>query len=289
MNLLHRLAMFLAASTAFSTGACAQQIGESSVIRPVAAGAPDAEALVRVAPGATVEQHAITAGDGTRLAGTLLRQPSARTTILYFGGNQFTVGKLGVAAARLLAPTGANLMFVDHRGYGQSQGTPTAQNLLTDGVAVFDYLAAVPRVAKTRIVVHGQSLGSFIAGHVAAERDLAGVVLESTITTAEEWVRGRAGGIPITIAPALRGLGNQRNMTRIAEPMLLLVGQADDTTPPALSEALFRQSPLAPGRKTLAVIAGAGHNDVLLKPAGQQAYRAFLRRLDRSPPRRRSN
>jgi hypothetical protein len=279
MNVFARAALLITASTAFAASACAAQITERTLIRPVPAGAPDAAALVRTARGASVDRHVITARDGTRLSGVLLRQPGARVTILYFGGNQFTVGRLGVAAARLLAPTGANIMLVDHRGYGQSKGSPTGQNLLTDGVAVFDYLAALASVSRTKIVVHGQSLGSFIAGHVAAERDLAGVVLESSITTTEDWARAQGAPAQVTIEPALRGQGNQRNMARIAEPLLLLVGAGDRTTPPRLSDALFRQSPLAPDRKTLVVVEGAGHNDVLTKPAGQQAYRAFLQRL----------
>jgi len=279
MNSVHRLAMLFAASTAFISSACAAQVTEGSLIRPVVAGAPDRAALLLAAPGAAVEQHTILVGTETRLAATLLRQPNARVTILYFGGNQFTVGKFGAMTARLLASTGANLMFVDHRGYGQSQGTPTAQNLQSDGVAIFDYLAALRGIAATKIVVHGQSLGSFVAGHVAAERNLGGVVLESSITTTEDWVRGRARAVPMTIAPALRGLGNQRNVARITEPLLLLVGEADGTTPPALSEALYRQSPLTANRKILAVVAGAGHDNVLNKPAGQRAYRAFIEGL----------
>jgi alpha-beta hydrolase superfamily lysophospholipase len=279
MNVFTRPMILLLASTTLASTACAVQVSESSLIRPVAAGAPDADAIVRAAPGATVEQHTITTADGTRLAGTLVRQPGARATILYFGGNQFTVGKLGLLAVKTFAPAGANLMLVDHRGYGQSEGGPTGQNLMTDGVTTFEYLAALPGIAETKIVVHGHSLGSFVAGHVAAARDLAGVVLESSITTTEDWIRARAGGIPTVVSPALRGQGNQRNMPRITEPLLLIVGEADGTTPPTLSQALYRQSPLSADRKTLAVIPGAGHNNVLATPAGQQAYQDFLQRV----------
>ena len=267
-----------------ATSACAFQVSESSLIRPVAAGPLAADALAKVAPGLRVEPHTITTADGTRLSAVLLRRPAAKITILYFGGNQFTVGKLGVAAARMLGSLDANLMLVDHRGYGQSGGVPTAANLLTDGVAIFDHLAGLPGVDPSKIVVHGQSLGSFIAGHVAATRPTAGVVLESTITTTEEWVRAQSGGIPVQISPGLAGLGNKRNIGRIEEPLLLMVGASDTTTPPRLSEALYRLSPLPAGRKTLAVIEAAGHNGVLMQRAAQEAYSAFLGRVAAGTP-----
>jgi pimeloyl-ACP methyl ester carboxylesterase len=133
------------------------------------------------------------------------------------------------------------------------------------------------------VIVHGQSLGSFIAGHVAAERPTAGVVLESSATTTEDWVAANLRGarrilVHARIDESLRGRGNLANMARIEEPLLLLVGGADSTTPPTLSQALYAASPLPPGRKTLAILPRAGHTDVLLQPEAIAAYRAFLDR-----------
>jgi hypothetical protein len=257
-----------------ATAGCTIQIDERSLIRPVPSGPLTAEALARAAPGLRLEPHTITASDGTALAAVLLRSPGADLTILYFGGNQFTVGRFGAGTAHLMAPLKVNLMLVDYRGYGVSAGAPTAARLMTDGLDVYDHLARLPGVG--RIVVHGQSLGSFVAGNVAAERTTAGVVLESTVTTTEDWVRSQAGGMRVAVAPALAGLGNRRNIARIEEPLLILVGARDTTTPPALSEALYRQSPLPPGRKMLSIIPGAGHDGVLVQPAAREAYRAFL-------------
>jgi fermentation-respiration switch protein FrsA (DUF1100 family) len=223
----------------------------------------------------------IPAADGVKLHAIHLQKPGARTTILYFGGNGYTIGRFGALSAGVFSPLNVNLMIVDHRGYGSSEGTPTAANVQADGLAAFDYLARLPGVEAARIVVHGQSLGSFIAGHVAASRDTAAVVLESSITTAEEWVRARAGNAPVKVrlADTLKGQGNLRNMTALAEPLLLLVGSLDKVTPPILSERLYKASSLPEGRKSLVVVEGASHNDVLLKPSAIKAYEEFLSRL----------
>lgn len=260
---------------------CTAHISEQSLIHPTAGGAIPAAALAQAAPAYTLTEHWIPAADGARLSAVLLRQPGARITVLYFGGNGYTMERFGAATAAAFAPLGVNLMIVDHRGYGRSEGTPTVANFEADGIAAFDYLARLDGMAGERIVVHGQSLGSFIAGRVAAERPAGGVVLESSATTTEQWVDSNLRGVArlvvhTDIDPSLRGRGNLANMNAIEEPLLLLVGGNDRTTPPALSQALYAASTLPEGRKTLVLVPRAGHNDVLLQPEAIRAYAAFL-------------
>lgn len=251
------------------------QLTEAVLLRPVPGGTVTQEAVSAVAPAYRVTDHRIVAADGTRLHAVLLRQPNARGTILYFGGNGYTIERFGAAVAAVFAPLGVDLMIVDHRGYGMSQGRPTVAALESDSLTAYDYLAALPGIARARILVHGQSLGSFTAGHVAAHRPTAGVVLESTITSAEQWAAAMIGE-GATIDEALRNRGNLRYMPRIEEPLLLLVGANDRVTPASFSQALFDASPLAAGRKTLAIVPGAGHNDALTRPEALAAYRTFL-------------
>lgn len=264
--------------------ACTAQISERTLLHPTPGGALSAEALEGAAGVYDMSDQWIVAPDGVRLSAVLLRQPGARTTILYFGGNGFTIERHGAFVAGIFAPLGVDVMIVDHRGYGRSGGVPTQANLEADGVAAFDYLTGTLGVDPGRVIVHGQSLGSFIAGRVAAERQTGGVVLESSATTTEEWVAANLRGarrllVRAEIDPALRGRGNLANMARIEEPLLILVGASDRTTPPSLSEALYAASPLPAGRKTLAVVPGAGHSDVLLRPQAVAAYRGFLSTL----------
>jgi fermentation-respiration switch protein FrsA (DUF1100 family) len=275
----YRLAI-LAALGALSLGACTAQFTEQQLIRPVPGGTLSPEAAAAAAPAYRVTPHTIAAADGTRLHAVLLRQPGARATILYFGGNGYTIGRFGAATAAFFAPLGVDLMIVDHRGYGLSEGVPTVAQMEADGLASFDYLAALPGRGPRAIVVHGQSLGSFIAGNVAANRPAAAVVLESSVTTTEEWVRSQGGSmgalLRVEIGESLRGRGNLAYVARISEPLLLLVGSSDTTTPPRFSEALYAASPLPAQRKLLAVIEGAGHNDVLLRPEAAAVYARFL-------------
>ena len=264
---------------------CTAEVRESDLMRPLRGGALTAEAVVAAAPAYSLAEHRIPGAAGNRLYAVHLRQPGARTTILYFGGNGYVVGRYGAWSASVFAPLGVDLILVDHRGYGLSEGSPSAAAVEEDGLAAFDYARRLVGPGG-RIVVHGHSLGSFIAGHVAANRPADGVVLESSATTTEDWVEAgtpRAAKLfirKVDIGESLRGRGNLANMPRIEEPLLLLVGARDGTTPPRLSQGLYAASPLPAARKTLRTIAGAGHEDVMTKPETIAAYRTFLRSLN---------
>jgi hypothetical protein len=260
---------------------CQPRIDEASLLRPIPGGALPTAMLAQAAPAYAMSEHMIPAPDGARLSAVLLRQPGAWATILYFGGNGYTIERFGAMTARQFAALGVDLMIVDHRGYGRSEGVPTQANVENDGLAAFDYLTGALGEAPARVIVHGQSLGSFIAGRVAAERPAGGLVLESSATTTEDWVDANLGGVTRLvvrprIADSLRGRGNLANMPRIEEPLMILVGERDRTTPPRLSQALFAASPLPEGRKRIAVIAGADHNNVMAQPQSIEAYRSFL-------------
>jgi hypothetical protein len=266
-------------------GGCTMEVRESDLIRPVRGGALSAEAVAAAAPAYSLTEHRIPSAGGARLYAVHLRQPGAKATILYFGGNGYTAGRFGAWTASVFAPLGVDLMIVDHRGYGLSEGRPAIAAMEADALAAFDHLRGLGG-SGSRIVVHGHSMGSFLAGHVGAHRAAAAIVLESSATTTEQWVSAATPGAAklfirkAKIDPSLRGRGNLANMRLIDEPLLLLVGAKDGATPPRLSEGLYAASPLPEGRKVLKTVAGAGHADVMTKAEAIGAYRAFLSRLD---------
>jgi len=275
-----------AAALLLLAAGCTARIDESSLVHPIKAGALDPASLTGSAARFTAEQHWIERPDGVRLHAVLLRQPGAKATILYFGGNGYTIGRFGAWTAQSFAPLGANLMIVDHRGYGLSTGTAALSAGEADGLAAFDYLRTL---TNGPIVVHGHSIGSFVAGHVAANRDSAGVVLESSATTTEEWVASRTGGITgkllhVKVDPALAGRGNLANVARIEEPLLIVVGGKDKTTPPVLSQHLYDASPLAAPRKQLVIVPQANHNNVMIAKTVHAAYARLLAEIRGSSP-----
>lgn len=266
------------------------QVTERTLIRPLPADSAAHAAFLATVPAPyDFEERRVETDDGASLYTLILRRPQATHTVLYFGGNMFRVSRMGPDAVKYLGPLRVNLVLVDHRAYGQSTGEPGGiEQLERDALAVYDVVRSDPDLAATRIIVHGHSLGSFLAGYVAQERRLDGLVLESSATTGEEWIR-YADRRPWFIRPfihlevedRLRAAGNLSRMAGLDESLMVLVGSEDAVTPPPLSRKLYLSAGVPSEKKRLHVLRGAGHNDVPAHPYFLIAYREFLRLVAR--------
>jgi len=217
------------------------------------------------------------------LSGARFSKPNSIATVLYFGGNAFVLSKSNESVLSTYKEQPVDLVMLDYRGYGGSTGIASLDAILADGVLIYDYVRAMPSIADKPLVVHSQSLGSFVAGNVASQRTLSALVLESSATTAEDWVQGfvdssiwiRKGIVQST----LKGKGNASAMASFDEPLLIVVGKDDTTTRPVMSEALFKQASVPASWKELLFVSGAGHDDAA---KGVDFNSAFSRLLDRA-------
>ncbi len=125
----------------------------------------------------------MTTSDGVRIHGWFIPAPNARGTVLYFHGNGNNIsGSMwdATAAYRL----GLNGFFVDYRGYGQSEGTPSEQGLYADAEAAWRHLTDERGISPDEIIIMGQSLGGGVASWLAQQHTPAALVLMSTFTSA---------------------------------------------------------------------------------------------------------
>lgn len=267
-------------------GACTTvRMNDRWLIQPVRDNARAVSALDSTVRASGAEPHRIPTPDGAELFAVVLRHPRPTATVLYFGGNGFRISQMGRGTAGILLPLGVNVVLVDHRGYGRSTGTPaTIAQLQADAVTAYDYVAALPGIDRARIVVHGQSMGSFMAGEVADRRPVGGLVLESSTTTAAEWLRHMNPRpwyarpfVRMEISQTMRQAGNLERVRRIRAPLLVLVGERDNITPPALSRRLYEQAATPDSLKRYHALAGAGHNNVPAHPDFARVYGEFLR------------
>jgi uncharacterized protein len=225
------------------------------------------------------------------LAGLVATQAGAATTVLFFGGDDFLVAQQGPATLRAL--TGAapvNVVLLDYPGSGASGGTPTLATLKAYALAAYDVVAARPDLAPTGVVVHGHSLGSFVAASVADARPVRGLVLQSSATTPSDWMRGffrpsmfkwwarpAYPFIRVTLAPVIAEEDNVARVRRYRGPLLVLVGAEDTKTAPAMSRALAEASATPDSIKRVAVLPGSGHDDVLANQNFAAVYGDFVR------------
>ncbi|MCC6197834.1 MAG: alpha/beta hydrolase [Burkholderiales bacterium] len=178
----------------------------------------------------------LAAADGTRLAGWIVPgEASPAPTVIYFGGNAEEVSWT-LADGRW--PRAFNLVAFNYRGYGTSQGKPSAAALLADGLAIHDAVAARPDVDAARLVVFGRSLGTAAAAHVASERNVAGAILVSPYDSLAAVGSHHYPLLPVSLLLRHRFVPVE-DAARARGPLLVIVADSDSIIPPARSQALF--------------------------------------------------
>jgi pimeloyl-ACP methyl ester carboxylesterase len=220
--------------------------------------------------------------NGTPLAGWYVppaQPPHARRlsppfpALLWFYGNGETISAIW-PILRDFQPPGAALLVVDYPGYGASGGQATEAGIYEAAALAYDALARRPDVDRSRIYVYGRSLGTAPATRVAAEHEVAGLILESPYTNARE-MAARSYRIVPSFLVRLH-LDNLATIKRVRCPVLVFHGTADRLVPMDMGR---RVAEAAPGPVEFVMIEGAGHNETY--DVGWKAYRdklaAFLR------------
>ena len=210
--------------------------------------------------------------DGVRLHAFWVPAPTASRALLFLHGNAGNASHR-LPNAALLARTGTHVLLLDYRGYGRSGGRPSEAGVYADARAGLRHLVEARGFPEGRVVLFGRSLGGAVAVDLAQERQLAGVILESTFSSLSDAASGVFGPLAV---PFTRGrFESDRKIARARSPLLFFHGDRDDIVPIGLGRRLFE---VAPAPKEFETLRGAGHNDTV--EVGGRAYlerlRAFL-------------
>ncbi len=196
-------------------------------------------------------------------------QPGA-PVIVVFQGN---AGNLSHRVPKFigLAGQGLGLFFVGYRGYGGNPGEPHQDGLLADGRSVLDWLAG-QGIGPERVVLYGESLGSGVAVHLAAERSVAGVVLEAPYSSVAEVAQHHYWYLPAKWL-ILDKWNSVAWVNQLSVPLLVVHGERDRVIPARFGKRLFAA---AREPKELLLHPDAGHNDLLTFPQVARRIEAFL-------------
>jgi fermentation-respiration switch protein FrsA (DUF1100 family) len=125
----------------------------------------------------------LTADDGTKLHAWWIPNAAAKFTFLAFHGNAGNVSNRATVYA-FLRDTPGNVLALEYRGYGRSEGKPSERGVYRDADAAYLYLVQTKGKNPKTIVSFGQSLGTAVAAHLAAQHEVGGVVLEAPFPSA---------------------------------------------------------------------------------------------------------
>ena len=217
------------------------------------------------------QEVGVTTADGLALLSWYLPPPRGRPVIAYFHGNG---GHIGYRADRLswFARAGYGVLMLEYRGYGGNPGTPSETGFYTDGAAALDFLAN-DGIRPDRLVLYGESLGSGVAVALAAQRDVAALILEAPFTSVAEVAQYHYSFMPAA-AMVWDRFDSLSRIANIRAPILFLHGERDRVVPIRFGRALFDA---APQPKELWVARDGGH-ETLAQFGALEAVLSFLER-----------
>ena len=194
----------------------------------------------------------------------------AAPVVVVFHGN---AGNLSHRVSKYigLAGQGLGVFLVGYRGYGGNPGKPHQDGLLTDGRSALDWLAG-QGIGPERVVLYGESLGSGVAVHLAAERPVAGVVLEAPYSSVAEVAQHHYWYLPAKWL-ILDKWDSVSRVDELSVPLLVVHGERDKVIPARFGKRLFAA---AREPKELLLHPEAGHNDLLAFPQVARRIETFL-------------
>ncbi len=197
-------------------------------------------------------------GEGVQITGIYLPLPKAKYTILYSHGNAEDLGRI-LPRLRDLRDIGFNVFSYDYQGYGASQGRPSVKGAYQDINAAYKYLTQTLGIPPNQIIVYGRSVGGGPSVDLASRQPVAGLVIESSFTTAFRVVT-RIPIYPFDKFPSIDKLKN------VNCPVLVMHGNVDQVIPFSHGQQLFA---IANQPKLSLWVDGAGHLN-LLEVAGEE-------------------
>ena len=222
-----------------------------------------------------VEDVWLTTQDNIRLNAWYLASPGSGKALLWFHGNAENIG-YGLGQAEFYSRLGINVLAVDYRGYGRSEGSPDEAGVYRDADAAYDYLVQVRHIRPQNIVVFGHSLGGAVAIDLASRRECGALIAQSTFTSVRDMAR-RTFRIPLLEYIPKSRFDSLAKIQRVRAAVLVVHGTRDETVPFSMGRRLFTA---APEPKFFFPVEGAGHNDVI-EIGGDRLLERFKSFLER--------
>jgi uncharacterized protein len=230
------------------------------------------------------------APDGARLHGWHLRaKGTPRGTVLHLHGNAENISTF-LAAVHWLPAAGYDVLLVDYRGYGRSEGVATIDSVHEDARLALQALLERPG----KRFVFGQSLGGSAAIHAVAHEprreQISGLVTEGAFSSYSRIAREKMNQLWLTWPfqyPLSWLLFSDRYaaidaVARVAPvPLLIVNGENDPVVFPSHARRLYDA---AREPRELWIVPGAGHVDAFTRAGNREILLAFLARAAAAGP-----
>ncbi|MCB4807639.1 alpha/beta hydrolase [Tamlana sp. 62-3] len=180
---------------------------------------------------------------------------NSKGIILYFHGNAGAIHEWGTRA-HLYLENNYDVLFVDYRGYGKSDGAYTNSNeLLSDAQQVYNFVKKDYK--ESEIIVFGFSLGSGLASYVASKNKPKQLILGAPYYSWQTLIADEiAPPVPKWIMKY--DIKSYEYLKTVSCPITIFCGTRDFLVNPKTNAEKLQA--IKPEQTTLYYITDAGHN-----------------------------
>ncbi|XP_063632798.1 protein ABHD13 [Cydia splendana] len=199
----------------------------------------------------------------------LIKQPTNSNhipTMIFFHGNAGNMGQRLSNVSGFYHKLKINIMMVEYRGYGLSEGTPSEIGLYVDAQSALDYIMHRTDIDRSKIVLFGRSLGGAVAIDLASRLEnrnkIWALVVENTFTSIPDMAQIILKWRCLKILPLICYKNKYMSVNKIGQvlaPTLVICGSNDALVPPEMANQLYMRCGAI--CKKLTVMPGGGHDN----------------------------
>lgn len=229
------------------------------------------------------ENNFIRTTDGIRINVVFIKHPHANVpTVIYFHGNAGNIGHRLMNTHGFFTSCGVNVLLVEYRGYGKSEGSPSETGLYKDAEAAIEFLLGRNDINTDKIFLFGRSLGGAVAIWLASQphyaQHIAAIIVENTFTSLPDIGRTIFRFKYMEYLPEVlfkHKYPSADRIKKISLPTLFLSGQADEIIPPKMMTHLHQVS--GSSLKRIHRFEQGSHNETWMCSGYYEIFLQFLR------------
>ena len=203
-----------------------------------------------------VKEVIINTQDNVKITSLFIPSNKSSKLLIYFHGNG---GNIYSRLPSLLHINkfNINVLGVSYRGYGKSAGQPSEEGIYLDGKAALQYAIKELGFSENNIIIFGRSLGTTVAINIAQNKNIAGVILVTPLTSGKE--EAKAVGLGFASSLAGNSFNNISKIENIVSPLLVIHGTNDKVVPFSMGKSIYNRAKV---KKEFVKIEGGNHNNL---------------------------
>lgn len=230
--------------------------------------------------GLRFEDVRLPTSDGVVIHAWFVPAAGARYAVIFFHGNAGNISHR-LDWLRILNGLGLEVLLVEYRGYGASEGRPSEEGMHRDALAAWNYLHAERALPACRIVLFGESLGGAVAARLATSVPAAGLILFSAFSSVADIAAYHYRFLPVRRLLRLN-YATRDYVARATQAVLIMHSRDDEIVPFAQSQQILHGA----GDRAVFVQTTGDHNSGFLHSELliRDAIASFLDTLEAREP-----